>query len=579
MFLSKLLFQSSKEVPKEATLPSHIYLLRGSFIKQVSSGVYTLLPLGMKVLQNIQKQARRHMEAVGMQEVLLPCATPIELWQQGKRYANIKNILWETTDKTGKQWVLCPTHEEPAVHAVQNIMRSYKQLPLAIFQIQTKFRDETRPRGGMIRLKEFCMKDGYSFHSTFQDFEEYYNQVFQAYMDFYASIGLSGVLAAKSDNGIFGGAYSHEFQLLSPHGEDKLFVCESCKYTANREVATTQEFDTHANNVSYAVNAMHMTLVETPKGSVEAVSKHLGVPQDTILKTMVFETLEQECIVVFIRGDLEINQAKLEALLKTPLTTTVSNTVWCTGFIGPINLPIQPQKIFVDVSVDMQKPWVWGANQWKFHYTQGMWDTNVLPQWAQQHIAWERVDVHMVKAGFACPVCATSLVEKNGIEVGNIFHLGEKYTENLGCKVSLPTQETIHPTMGCYGIGISRLLGGIIEEHHDAYGPIFPATVAPYLVHICVFDWDKNGEIALGIYTVLQQNGISVVLDDRQEKPGVQLNDADLIGCPIRLVVSSKNIENNQIEYQWRSNPKDKIYLELHTDSIVQYIKNNLSGI
>lgn len=542
MKLSKLVGERLKDVPSGASLKSHIYLLRAGYIKQVSSGIFSLMPPAERVSQKIQKIIREEMDAIGGQEVLFPVVMPRELWEMSGRYDSIQEELLRFKDRTGHDMLLGMTHEEAAVHMVMNTVKSHEQLPCMIYQIQTKYRDEARPRGGLIRVREFTMKDAYSFHTSQEDLDVYYKKAFDAYNRIYKRIGLKNFISVRSDGGIMGGKVADEFMLVTEAGEDRLVLCDHCGYKANMEVAegNRQIVETDEENIEEVFTGNAKTIDE--------VCHFLEIDASKTVKAVCYETEQGALIVAFLRGDYDINEKKLAKLVKSEIKiadTDKFNLV--AGNIGPINLVLPENSyVFYDLSIKDLKNFVTGANKKDYHLK------NVSAPRDLENA--EYIDIALVKEGDTCAVCGEKLRLTRGIEIGNIFQLGTKYTKSMGMKVSMPDGSVIEPIMGCYGIGIGRAIASVIEEKGDDKGIVWPMTIAPWQVHFCPLRLDdENVEVISNeLYKKMLDAGIEVIFDDRHVSAGVKLTDSELMGMPIRVIVSPKTISSGTAEITLR---------------------------
>ncbi len=550
MLMSKLLGERFKEKPSEATSVSHIFLLRGGYVRQVTNGIYSLLPPAKRVAAKIENIIREEMDAIDGQEVLFPVALPGDLWKESGRFDAVGSELVRFKDRGGKDMVLGMTHEEAAVHLARTEAKSYNDYPFMIYQIQTKFRDEPRARGGLIRVREFTMKDAYSFHTTQEDLEQYYDKCYEAYHKIYARTGVPEVISVQSDTGMMGGKVAHEFMLLTDIGEDTLVICDSCDYQSNMEVAV-------GKLTASVTEVAEVKEVETPHmKTIEEVANFLNVPVSQTLKACVFAAEGQEKpVIVFIRGDLQVNTAKLEKIVKSavsPFEDYEKAPNLCFGFMGPYNIDAQGATIIYDASLKAEKNLVAGANKVDYHLT-GINMERDLPE-------AEYVDVAEVFEGQECSCCHGKLQFKRGVEVGNIFQLGTRYSESMGMTYVDKDGKTKTPIMGCYGIGVGRLLACIIEAHHDDYGPIWPMSVAPWQVHICVLKSKKQDMNVVGfdVYNKLNKK-YEVIVDDRDIAAGAQFADADLLGVPVRVVIGEKNLANGQVELVTRDKSVKKL--------------------
>ena len=545
MRLSRLVGHRYKERPGEAVLDSHAFLLRGAYARQVANGIYSLLPPGLRVARKIEQIIREEMNRIDGQEVLMPVVMPRELWEESGRYQAVGSELLRFRDRTGHDMVLGMTHEEAVVHLCRHEISSYAQMPFMVYQIQTKFRDEPRSRGGLIRVREFTMKDAYSFHTSQQDLEQYYMQCYRAYQRIFARAGIPEVVAVLSDTGMMGGKVAHEFILLTDAGEDTIVTCPKCGYLANQEVATGRV-------QGYPAEPLPLEKVHTPdKKTIEEVAAFLGVEPRQTAKVVFYETDEHgKLVVLLIRGDIEVNEMKLAKIIRAvPVPAdeakiTAAGSV--AGFASPMSLDPKRCRIVVDKTIAESNNLVTGANETDYHYKNFNLSRD-LP-------GVETVDVGQVREGDGCPQCSGTLTLSRGVEVGNIFQLGTKYSEAMGMTYDDEAGAVKVPIMGCYGIGVGRLVSSIMEVRRDEYGPKWPMSVAPWQVHLNAlrFNVEEVKTTAEALYTELQAADIDVVFDDRDERPGVQFADADLLGVPVRLIVSERNLKNNQIEFKRR---------------------------
>lgn len=540
MKLEKLAGSRFREKPSDCVVDSHALMVRGGYVKQVANGIFSsYLPL-KRVTRKIEAILREEMDAIDGQEVQFPVVMPASLWQESGRYESIGRELARFTDRNGSPLVLGMTHEEASVQLVRDYAQSYTKYPFMIYQIQTKFRDEARPRAGLIRVREFIMKDAYSFHTSQADLEEYYSRCYKAYERIFARVGLPEVVPVASDSGMMGGSVSHEFMLLTPIGEDSVAICNECGYRANMEAAEciTQGF---RNKVSD-----DLTLVHTPKiHTIDEICEYLHGEKEESCKAVVYQrNSDDRYIVLFIRGDLDVNETKLINYLGYDIHPAVI-TDDCglhAGYIGPVNLEGEFTVLF-DRSLAGRNNLFCGANLCEYHYTGLDMERDV--KGAEYH------DFAKIPEGGICPHCGkASITISRGIEVGNIFQLGTKYTKAMNMTYIDKNGEIRYPVMGCYGIGVGRLAAAICEARHDDNGPIWPLSVAPWQVHLCAVRSD-NAEVrsyADKLYGELQRKGIEVIYDDREVSAGVMFSDADLLGVPFRAVVSLRNIRQNIVE-------------------------------
>lgn len=543
MRMSRLFGRTLREVPQEAELESHRLLLRAGMIRRVAAGIYAYLPLGRRVLAKIAEIIRQEMDAIEGQELLMPVVHPAELWQESGRWYEVGPEMVRFQDRLGRDMVLGITHEETITDLVRREVNSYRQLPLMLYQIQTKFRDEPRPRGGLIRMREFTMKDGYSFHAAFEDLEAYYPRVYQAYSNIFRRVGV-GVMAVEASSGMMGGAISHEFVMPSEVGEDTLVHCPACGYAANTDNATFQKPD-YGRGAEGELMEMATPGMET----IQEVADYLGLPVHRTLKA-VFYSAQGGVVFAVIRGDLEVNEAKLAGLLKvsnlrlaSPEELKAAGIV--AGYASPRGLRGEV-KVVADDSIRLGANFVMGANREGYHLV----NANYPRDFSVEVIG----DIALAEGGHPCPRCGMGLKLQRGIELGHIFQLGTKYSEAMGARF-LDAEGREHPLiMGCYGIGLDRLMAAVVEANHDGYGIRWPASIAPvevYLVSLAA--GESQVEAASdGIYAELGERGFGVLYDDRAESAGVKFNDADLIGPPLRLTVSKRTISQGGVELKRR---------------------------
>ena len=544
MKLEKLVGDRFKERPSECVIDSHALMLRGGYMKGVASGIYSsYMPL-RRITHKIEQIIREEMDAIDGQEVQFPVVLPASLWEESGRYESVGSELMRFSDRNDNPLVLGMTHEEAAVHLVREYGQSYTKYPFMIYQIQTKFRDEARPRAGLIRVREFTMKDAYSFHTSQEDLEAYYERCFRAYERIFARAGIPEVISVASDSGMMGGSLSHEFMLLTPVGEDSIAVCGSCDYRANMEAA-----ESIVHNVRDEVSEP-LTLVYTPDiHTIEDICNFLGTPTEKSCKAVVYQrNADDSYIVLFIRGDLDVNETKLRNFIGEDVHPAVI-TEDCglnAGYIGPCNLK-GDFTVLYDNSLKGTNNLSCGANVAEHHYT-GLDIARDCPD-AEFH------DFAKITDGGICPKCGKHTISvSRGIEVGNIFQLGTKYTKSMGMTYLDKNGASHHPIMGCYGIGVGRLAASVCEAHHDNYGPIWPISIAPWQVHLCCVRSDNAEAHALAdqLYQDLQKRGIEVLYDDRNVSAGVMFSDADLLGIPVRVIVSPRNLKEGCCELVMR---------------------------
>lgn len=542
MLMSHLLGERYKEKPADAAMISHIFLLRGGYMRQVANGIYSLLPPAKRVVAKIENIIREEMDAIDGQEVLMPVVLPADLWKESGRWESVGSELMRIRDRAGMDMLLGMTHEEAAVHLARSEALSYTKYPFMIYQIQTKFRDEPRSRGGLIRVREFTMKDAYSFHTSQEDLERYYMRCHEAYERIYKRAGLKNVISVFSDTGMMGGNAAHEFMLLNEFGEDSLVICKECGYSANMEIAKSVY-----KNRGRAESEIKEVYTPDMK-DIDSIAKKFDTDASNTIKATVFATDKSDKpLVVFIRGDLEVNEAKLKRCVGGNVYpyTDYESTDLTFGFIGPYNLKSDCDVIY-DESLRDENDLVCGANKENYHLSGVCMSRDVK--------AKEYIDVAKVVEGGICPKCGKKVSLERGIEVGNIFQLGTKYSKSMHMEYIDADGERKTPIMGCYGIGVGRLLASIIEDNHDEYGPIWPMSVAPWQVHICALNNQKEEvkQASEEIYNELLGKRLSVVLDDRKAAAGIQFADADLLGVPVRVVVSQRGLANGEVEISTR---------------------------
>ena len=544
MKVSKMLGERFKEAPKDCIIASHALMMRGGYMKYVGNGIYSLFTPTKRITTKIERIIREEMDRIDGQEVMFPVVMPATLWEESGRYTSIGSEMARFKDRGGNPMVLGMTHEEAAVHLARDTAKSYADFPFMIYQVQTKFRDEPRARGGLIRVREFTMKDAYSFHTSQEDLEAYYEKAHEAYERIFKRAGAKNVISVKSDSGMMGGSVSHEFMLLSEIGEDTLAICPECGYKANMEAA-----DCLVKNEAGV--AEELTKVHTPNSkTIEEVVNFLGTDAKKLCKAVVYQKNEDDSyIIVFIRGDLEVNETKLRNYLGYeihPATAITEESGIVAGFIGAIGLDKKIKTVW-DRSLVGIESLVCGANETDYHYT-GM---NVARDIGEV----DYVDVAKIYEGAVCPVCGKPVIAINkGIEVGNIFQLGTKYTKSMDMTYLDANGEAKHPIMGCYGIGVGRLCASICQESHDKFGPIWPMSIAPWHVEVCNLRTDNElvNNTANELYESLKNLGVEVLFDDRDIRPGAMFADADLLGVPVRAVVSPKTCEKGVIEVSFR---------------------------
>ena len=552
MLWSRTLIPTLKEVPADAEVISHQLLVRAGFIRQISRGIYDYFPLALKVIRKIEAIVRQEMDRAGAQELLMPIASPAELWQESGRWEYYGKELVRFKDRHERDFCLDPTHEEIITDLVRRSVRSYRDLSFNLYQIQTKFRDEVRPRFGLMRGREFIMKDAYSFHTDIDDCRREYDNMYQTYKRIFTRCGLR-FRPVEADTGAIGGSQSHEFQVLAESGEDAIVSCGSCDYAANVEKAEVKGKPQAGREISGASPPLEK--VATPgKKSVTDVGKFLKLAANNFIKTLVYKTDGGELVAVLVRGDHEINELKLRTVLGCREVALADETAVAAaagvapGYIGPIGLKL---RMVADYSVQGMRNAVTGANEADAHFIHVDQERDFTPS--------AFADLRLAVSGDPCPRCDAGRLESHrGIEVGQVFYLGTKYSAAMGATY-LDAEGRERPIeMGCYGIGISRLVAAAIEQNHDANGIIWPISIAPFQVIVLPINYkeEKLRDAADKLYRELQKCGVEVLLDDRDERAGVKFKDADLIGVPFRVTIGAKGLDKGVIELRQRRDGK-----------------------
>lgn len=553
MRTSQFFFTTLKEAPADAEVLSQKLMLRAGYIKRVAAGIYTWMPLGLRVLRKVENIVRNEMNAAGALELLMPAVQPAELWQESGRWEQYGPELLRFKDRHQREFVIGPTHEEVITDIVRRDVKSYRQLPIHLYQIQTKFRDEIRPRFGVMRGREFLMKDGYSFHASFDDLVREYNNMYGTYSRIFSRLGLK-FRAVAADTGSIGGTGSHEFHVLADSGEDDIAFCPESDYAANVELA--EALAPH-NTRCAAVHAMEK--IATPgKSACQEVADFLGVPASRIVKSIaVVSEQENGCksfALLLLRGDHDLNEIKASKIptlgqFRFANESEIEEHMGCKpGYIGPVAVDREKVAIFADRSVTVMSDFVCGANEAYFHLT-GVNFGRDLPE-------PEVFDIRNAVAGDPSPDGKGKLEICRGIEVGHIFQLRQKYAEALGCSFLNEGGKNQVMEMGCYGIGVSRIVGAAIEQGNDERGIILPPAIAPFEVCVVPMGYHKNEAVKDAtdrIYADLKTTGIDVLLDDRNERPGVMFADMELIGIPHRIVIGERGLKDGQIEYKGRT--------------------------
>lgn len=535
-----------RETPAEAELISHKLMYRAGFIRKAAGGMYTYLPLAWRTMKKIMQIIREEMDNAGGQELMMPITQPAEIWQESGRWAVYGDEMMRLKDRHGREFCLGPTHEEMITTLIRNEVKSYKQLPLMLYQMQNKYRDEIRPRFGLMRSREFVMKDLYSFDKNVDDMNISYKKMYDAYEKIFSRCGLK-FRAVEADNGAIGGGHSHEFTVLAPSGESSIVFCENCSYAASDEKAELKIIFAEKENLK------PIEKVSTPNcHTIEKVKNFLNVPVEKTIKAVAFQDDDENLILAFVRGDHEVNEIKiLNATGALHLHMAEENSInsvgSCPGFMSPINLKNNP-KIVVDQTVMEMFNAVAGANEIDAHFI------NVTPK---RDFDAEKIivaDIRMVQEGDPCPHCGKNLKMTRGIEVGQVFTLGKKYSEALHATFLDENGKEKFFEMGCYGIGVGRTMAAAIEQNNDADGIIWNKNIAPFEVVVVPVNAKEISQLdyAEKIYNELKNFGVDVLLDDRKERAGVKFKDCDLIGYPIRVTISPKTLENNSVEVKIR---------------------------
>lgn len=544
-----------REAPAGADCKGYEYLLRAGYIKQMGAGIFSLLPLGFRSITKIQEIVRQEMNRIGGQEILMPLVNPADIWKETGRYYSIDKEMARFKDRVGRDMVLAMTHEEAVTDIARGEIDSYKRLPLTVYQIQTKFRDDPRPRAGLIRVREFTMKDSYSFDRDQSGLEKIYNEHYNAYFRIFSRCGLPCISVA-SDSGMMGGKIAHEYMYLSPIGEDTIITCKKCGYTANKQVAAFKKD-------YYPEEMKEIEKVETPEAkTIESLASYLNIKPEKTCKAVFMvgsfindKTGEEEdkLIVALIRGDMEVEENKLQhAARANELRPAHEEEITACAMVPGFASPIGAKGDFiciVDDSVAKSNNLVAGANEAGYHFL----NTNFGRDF-QGTVA----DIASAKSGYKCPHCGAPLESSKGVEIGNIFQLGTKYSEAMNCYFQDEDGKQKPVIMGCYGIGIGRLLACLAEEYNDENGLKLPIAVAPYQVHLVSLL--KDNSIADGIYEELQNEGIEVLYEDRKESAGVKFADADLIGIPIRITLGNRSLKDGNVEVKLRGTGETTSY-------------------
>ncbi len=568
MRVSQILLATVKEVPSDAEVVSHKLMIRAGMIRKLSAGLYSWLPLGLRVLRKIENIVREEMNRVGAQELLMPTVQPAELWKESTRWEQYGPELLRMTDRHQREFCFGPTHEEVITDIFRKEVRSYKQLPISFYQIQTKFRDEIRPRFGVMRSREFIMKDAYSFHIDHASLDKTYQLMHQAYCNIFDRIGLN-YRPVSADAGSIGGNLSHEFHVLAESGEDAIAFSDQSDFAANIELA-----EAIAPEYKHAEATQALKKVDTPdQHSIEEVSAFLNVAASQCIKTLLIEGSDDSIIALVVRGDHEINEIKAEKIeaAASPFTLAsaekIRTVVNCdAGSIGPVGLNIP---VYVDHAAAAIADFVCGANENGKHYTGTNWQRDLPLE--------NTVDIRNVVNGDPSPDGKGTLNIKRGIEVGHIFQLGNKYSDAMKATVLDDKGKAVTVTMGCYGIGITRIVAAAIEQNHDNNGIIWPDNIAPFQIALIPMNLHKSERVqqeAEALYSKLTELGYDVLLDDRKERAGVMFADMELIGIPHRVVISERGLKNDTFEYKGR---KDQESQDIQTATLIDFLKEKVA--
>jgi prolyl-tRNA synthetase len=564
MKFSNLYVKTLKETPKDAEVISHKLMLRAGMIKKLASGVYTYLPLGYKALRKVEKIVREEMERAGSQEIFMPVLQPAEIWQESGRWDTMGPEMMRIKDRHDREFVLGPTHEEVITDIIRNDISSYKSLPMNLYQIQTKFRDERRPRFGLMRSREFLMKDAYSFHGSEECLDNEFENMKAAYTRIFERCGLK-FRSVEADSGAIGGSGSQEFHVLAESGEDEIIYCDSCGYAANLEKAESIAFIPE-----YEKELLQAELLDTPNISkIEDIAEHLGIETSQTVKAIMFKDLGSEKVyMALMRGDYEINEVKLKNLLDATELVMLTDSELeelnlKKGYMGPYNLDADNIVIVADETVTKIVNHTAGGNKMDTHY--------INVNYGRDYEADIIGDIRTVKKDEGCPRCSGTLGSARGIETGHVFKLGRKYSESMKATFLDENGKSNVMMMGCYGIGVSRTTAAAIEQNYDENGIIWPSAIAPYVVDIVPATMKNKDQVALGekIYDQLLDAGIDTVLDDRNERPGFKFKDADLIGFPFK-VVSGKQAAEGIVEIKIRKTGET---LDVKAEEVVTTIK------
>ena len=574
MLMSHLFSRTYREAPAEVEIESHKLLIRAGYIQQLGTGIYSLLPLGWRALANIEAILRREMDAIGAQELRMPVVHPAEVWKKTGRWDEIDAEMGRFKDRADRDMALAMTHEEVVADLVKSVVDSYRQLPALVYHIQTKWRDDPRPRGGLIRLREFTMKDSYSLDAEWDGLDEQYQAHYDAYFRIFTKCEL-GVIAVESDVGMMGGQGAHEFMYPTPIGEDTIVICEACGYAANRQAAKFEK------PVPIKEEPKALEKVETPNcKTIEALSEFLKIETSQTAKCVFYMAdlkdqgeLRQQFVVGLIRGDMEVNETKLaNAIGAICLVPATEEQIRAAGAEPGYGTPAgtKDSLVIVDDLIPETPNLVTGANEEGFHLI----NVNYHRDLEADVVA----DIAVVEDGHSCTDCGSDLKTFRGVELGNIFKLGTRYSDAVGAKFKDKDGNEKPVIMGSYGIGLERLLSCIAEEHHDDHGLIWPMAIAPFDVHLVGLnlDGDEIREQAEDLYQSLSSSGISVLFDERDESPGVKFKDADLIGIPLRITIGKRSLDAGGVELKRRDASDSEIY---SFDAILPHLQELMTEV
>lgn len=576
MRMSKMFSQTLREAPSDARTVSHQLLERAGFIRQLAAGIFTYMPMGHKSITKIENIMREEINAIGGQEITMPVTNPADIWQETQRWYQIGAEMARFKDRTGRDMLLAMTHEEVVGDLTRKEVHSYRQLPQLIYHIQRKFRDDPRPRAGLIRVREFTMKDSYTLDATWEGLDEQYLRHYQAYFNIFHRCGLP-VMSVSSDVGVMGGSMAHEFMYLTSVGEDTLLICEKCGYRANRQIAHFKKPE------AVKEEPKEVEKVATPgTTTIEDLCEFLKIPASKTAKALfMIATVPEDdqdvdkFVLAIVRGDMELNETKLANAVKAKnLVPAVEEQILAVGatpgYGSPVGLKSKDVIVVIDDLAAESSNLVGGANEEGYH----LLNLNHGRDFKADIVT----DIVAAGDGAGCPRCEAPMVTSRGVEVGNIFKLGTRYSENMGCYFLDKDGKKKPVIMGSYGIGSGRLLGCVAEEHNDDYGLIWPVTIAPYQVHIVLLAGKDESVAKQGddIYDNLRKHGIDVLYDDRVEQPGVKFNDADLMGMPLRMTVSGRSIKKGGVELKRRTAKEPTI---IPMDKVLETVQAEIAAL